>query len=115
MATNGRRQIDEDEDIIDVDDSSLQTNQANYAWEEEYKRSWDVLQEDEHGRGKANCQAKGVYYRVTALFFQVAEGKQEIIQLPLKYPVTKKGQGHCAARNPHIRIDQEFNRFSDIS
>lgn len=50
MATNGRRQIDEDdEDIIDVDDSSLQTNQANYAWEEEYKRSWDVLQEDEHG------------------------------------------------------------------
>ncbi|KAF9974790.1 hypothetical protein BGZ73_001724 [Actinomortierella ambigua] len=49
MASNGRRQIVEDEDIIDVDDSSLQTNQANYAWEEEYKRSWDVLQEDEHG------------------------------------------------------------------
>ncbi|KAG0348122.1 hypothetical protein BG004_006025 [Podila humilis] len=50
MATNGRRQIvEDDEDIIDVDDSSLQNNQANYAWEEEYKRSWDVLQEDEHG------------------------------------------------------------------
>ncbi|KAF9082047.1 hypothetical protein BGX29_001544 [Mortierella sp. GBA35] len=50
MATNGRRQmVEDDEDIIDVDDSSLQNNQANYAWEEEYKRSWDVLQEDEHG------------------------------------------------------------------
>jgi len=50
MATNGRRNAPEDdEDFIDVDDSSLQTNQANYAWEEEYKRSWDVLQEDEHG------------------------------------------------------------------
>jgi transcription initiation factor TFIIH subunit 2 len=50
MATNGRRQmVEDDEDIIDVDDSSLMNNQANYAWEEEYKRSWDVLQEDEHG------------------------------------------------------------------
>lgn len=41
--------FEDDEDIIDVDDSSLMNNQANYAWEEEYKRSWDVLQEDEHG------------------------------------------------------------------
>jgi len=41
--------VEDDEDIIDVDDSSLMNNQANYAWEEEYKRSWDVLQEDEHG------------------------------------------------------------------
>ncbi|KAG0328748.1 hypothetical protein BGZ99_004608 [Dissophora globulifera] len=50
MATNGRRQVEkDDDDFVDVDDSSLQTNQANYAWEEEYKRSWDVLQEDEHG------------------------------------------------------------------
>lgn len=50
MATNGRRQVvEDDDDIIDVDDSSLQNNQAGYAWEEEYKRSWDVLQEDEHG------------------------------------------------------------------
>ncbi|KAI8089180.1 Ssl1-like-domain-containing protein [Halteromyces radiatus] len=44
-----------DDEYIDIDDT-LDTNQdeergkGGYAWEEEYKRSWDVLQEDAEGR-----------------------------------------------------------------
>ena len=26
------------------------TNNGNYSWEEQYKRSWDVIQEDQNGR-----------------------------------------------------------------
>ncbi|CAG8746846.1 6970_t:CDS:2, partial [Acaulospora morrowiae] len=38
------------EDFIDIDDEAQNANQqTGYAWEEEYKRSWDVLQEDEDG------------------------------------------------------------------
>ncbi|KAI9315170.1 Ssl1-like-domain-containing protein [Dichotomocladium elegans] len=40
-----------DEEYIDVDGTQDEdTGKAGYAWEEEYKRSWDVLQEDEEGR-----------------------------------------------------------------
>ena len=42
-----------DEEYIDIDDTFNQDDDAGnggYAWEEEYKRSWDVLQEDEEGR-----------------------------------------------------------------
>ncbi|KAG0823948.1 hypothetical protein G6F62_006536 [Rhizopus arrhizus] len=42
-----------DEDYIDIDDTYDEhqddTNTGGYAWEEEYKRSWDVLQEDAEG------------------------------------------------------------------
>ncbi|KAL7321186.1 hypothetical protein PS15m_000984 [Mucor circinelloides] len=44
-----------DEDYIDIDDT-YDANQdddagnGGYAWEEEYKRSWDILQEDSEGR-----------------------------------------------------------------
>ncbi|CEP09348.1 hypothetical protein [Parasitella parasitica] len=44
-----------DDDYIDVDDT-YDANQdddvgnGGYAWEEEYKRSWDILQEDSEGR-----------------------------------------------------------------
>ncbi|CAI2167815.1 9146_t:CDS:2 [Funneliformis geosporum] len=45
------------EEFIDVDDE-IQTNtqQTGYAWEEEYKRSWDVLQEDEDGSLKRTVE-----------------------------------------------------------
>ncbi|KAI8145246.1 Ssl1-like-domain-containing protein [Fennellomyces sp. T-0311] len=44
-----------DEEYIDIDDTfdgnqDDDAGKAGYAWEEEYKRSWDVLQEDEEGR-----------------------------------------------------------------
>ncbi|ORX66613.1 Ssl1-domain-containing protein [Linderina pennispora] len=42
----------EDEDYIDIDDTGpegLKGADGGYAWEEEYKRSWDVIQEDESG------------------------------------------------------------------
>ncbi|CAG8598266.1 10467_t:CDS:2, partial [Diversispora eburnea] len=36
--------------FIDIDDETQNVNQqSGYVWEEEYKRSWDVLQEDEDG------------------------------------------------------------------
>jgi len=38
------------EEYIDIDDEAqAEQQQPAYAWEEEYKRSWDVLQEDEDG------------------------------------------------------------------
>lgn len=45
-----RKQVDED--YIDIDDTYDGNNDGNegYAWEEEYKRSWDILQEDSEGR-----------------------------------------------------------------
>lgn len=42
-----------DDDYIDVDDTydpNQEEGKGGYAWEEEYKRSWDVLQEDSEGR-----------------------------------------------------------------
>lgn len=44
-----------DDDYIDIDDTydGNQDDDAGtggYAWEEEYKRSWDILQEDAEGR-----------------------------------------------------------------
>lgn len=44
-----------DDEYIDIDDTldgahDDDTGKASYSWEEEYKRSWDVLQEDEEGR-----------------------------------------------------------------
>ncbi|CAG8789587.1 42522_t:CDS:2 [Gigaspora margarita] len=42
--------INSNEELIDIDDEAQNANQQiGYAWEEEYKRSWDVLQEDEDG------------------------------------------------------------------
>lgn len=44
-----------DDDYIDIDDTydgnhDDDAGNGGYAWEEEYKRSWDVLQEDAEGR-----------------------------------------------------------------
>ncbi|KAI8977409.1 Ssl1-like-domain-containing protein [Mycotypha africana] len=44
-----------DEEYIDIDDTyggahDEEPGNGGYAWEEEYKRSWDVLQEDAEGR-----------------------------------------------------------------
>ncbi|ORX51676.1 TFIIH basal transcription factor complex, subunit SSL1 [Hesseltinella vesiculosa] len=43
-----------DEDYVDIDDTLDNTQddvgKGGYSWEEEYKRSWDVLQEDAEGR-----------------------------------------------------------------
>ena len=45
------------EEFIDVDDEIQNTTQqTGYAWEEEYKRSWDVLQEDEDGSLKRTVE-----------------------------------------------------------
>ncbi|CAG8509681.1 14256_t:CDS:2 [Acaulospora colombiana] len=38
-----------EEDFIDDDETQNANQQTGYAWEEEYKRSWDVLKEDEDG------------------------------------------------------------------
>lgn len=78
--------VEDDEDIIDVDDSSLMNNQANYAWEEEYKRSWDVLQEDEHGSlaGVVNSlqqAAKRKRYIYVLLPVHVMESQQQLRRL----------------------------------
>ncbi|PVU86692.1 hypothetical protein BB560_006624 [Smittium megazygosporum] len=35
---------------MDYTDNPLKDQQAGYTWEEEYKRSWDTLQEDETGK-----------------------------------------------------------------
>ncbi|KAL1914932.1 uncharacterized protein VTP21DRAFT_7848 [Calcarisporiella thermophila] len=44
------REEDEHIDVDDtIDDSQHNTQQVGYSWEEEYKRSWDIVQEDEHG------------------------------------------------------------------
>lgn len=44
-----------DDEYIDIDDTfdgnqDDDAGKGGYSWEEEYKRSWDVLQEDEEGR-----------------------------------------------------------------
>ncbi|KAJ2242117.1 hypothetical protein GGH97_004044, partial [Coemansia sp. RSA 475] len=42
----------DDDDYIDIDDTGpegLKGADGGYAWEEEYKRSWDVIQEDASG------------------------------------------------------------------
>lgn len=44
-----------DDEYIDIDDTfdgnqDEDAGKGGYSWEEEYKRSWDVLQEDEEGR-----------------------------------------------------------------
>ncbi|RIA95487.1 Ssl1-like-domain-containing protein [Glomus cerebriforme] len=45
------------EEYIDIDDEIQTTaQQTGYAWEEEYKRSWDVLQEDEDGSLKRTVE-----------------------------------------------------------
>jgi transcription initiation factor TFIIH subunit 2 len=45
------------EEYIDIDDENQNTaQQTGYAWEEEYKRSWDVLQEDEDGSLKRTVE-----------------------------------------------------------
>ncbi|KAJ2803914.1 hypothetical protein H4R20_002704 [Coemansia guatemalensis] len=44
--------VDDDDDYIDIDDTGpegLKGADGGYAWEEEYKRSWDVIQEDASG------------------------------------------------------------------
>ncbi|KAJ2880984.1 hypothetical protein IWW38_005865, partial [Coemansia aciculifera] len=43
---------DDDADYVDIDDTGpgdLKGADGGYAWEEEYKRSWDVIQEDASG------------------------------------------------------------------
>lgn len=53
MASSSRKPP---EDFIDIDDSQVDVHgsedppQKGYDWEQEYKRSWDVLQEDSEGR-----------------------------------------------------------------
>ncbi|KAI9500522.1 Ssl1-like-domain-containing protein [Coemansia spiralis] len=51
MATKNNEPADED-DYIDIDDTGpegLKGADGGYAWEEEYKRSWDAIQEDDSG------------------------------------------------------------------
>ncbi|CAB4428027.1 unnamed protein product [Rhizophagus irregularis] len=51
------KQYKQTEEYIDVDDEIQNTaQQTGYAWEEEYKRSWDVLQEDEDGSLKRTVE-----------------------------------------------------------
>ncbi|CAH1757234.1 13968_t:CDS:2 [Entrophospora sp. SA101] len=47
------------EDLIDVDDEALNITRAGggYSWEEEYRRSWDVIQEDEDGSLKRTVES----------------------------------------------------------
>lgn len=48
-----------DEDYIDIDDTGpegLKGADGGYAWEEEYKRSWDVIQEDAQGSIQSSIQ-----------------------------------------------------------
>ncbi|KAJ2808354.1 hypothetical protein H4S07_003431 [Coemansia furcata] len=48
----GNKEPADDEDYIDIDDTGpgdLKGADGGYAWEEEYKRSWDVIQEDASG------------------------------------------------------------------
>jgi transcription initiation factor TFIIH subunit 2 len=49
MASKGKRKVN-DEQYMNIDDDAQADNeQSSYAWEEEYKRSWDVIQEDKDG------------------------------------------------------------------
>ncbi|KAJ2464185.1 hypothetical protein GGI02_005051, partial [Coemansia sp. RSA 2322] len=51
MAKDNTDMVDEDEDV-DIDDTGpggMKGADGGYAWEEEYKRSWDMIQEDESG------------------------------------------------------------------
>ncbi|KAJ1769331.1 hypothetical protein LPJ74_004158 [Coemansia sp. RSA 1843] len=51
MAIKNNEPIDDD-DYIDIDDTGpegLKGADGGYAWEEEYKRSWDAIQEDDSG------------------------------------------------------------------
>ncbi|KAJ1728904.1 hypothetical protein LPJ61_003790 [Coemansia biformis] len=51
MARPGNEPTDDD-DYIDIDDTEpegLKGADGGYSWEEEYKRSWDVIQEDANG------------------------------------------------------------------
>ncbi|KAJ2722528.1 hypothetical protein GGI07_003235 [Coemansia sp. Benny D115] len=44
--------VEDEDDFIDIDDTGpegLKGADGGYAWEEEYKRSWDVIQEDASG------------------------------------------------------------------
>ncbi|CAB4383312.1 TFIIH basal transcription factor complex, subunit SSL1 [Rhizophagus irregularis] len=51
------KQYKQTEEYIDVDDEIQNTaQQTGYSWEEEYKRSWDVLQEDEDGSLKRTVE-----------------------------------------------------------
>ncbi|KAJ2041756.1 hypothetical protein IW146_007922 [Coemansia sp. RSA 922] len=48
----GIKEPTDDDDYIDIDDTGpgdLKGADGGYAWEEEYKRSWDVIQEDASG------------------------------------------------------------------
>ena len=36
-------------DYVDVETEEKTLNNPGYAWEEQYKRSWDVIQEDAEG------------------------------------------------------------------
>ncbi|KAJ1945255.1 hypothetical protein GGF37_001787, partial [Kickxella alabastrina] len=50
--TNPTNEAMEEDDYIDIDDTGpegLKGADGGYAWEEEYKRSWDVIQEDASG------------------------------------------------------------------
>jgi len=40
----------DDHDEMDVQRMPQQTEGGGYAWEEQYKRSWDVIQEDASGQ-----------------------------------------------------------------
>ncbi|KAJ2692121.1 hypothetical protein H4R19_006220 [Coemansia spiralis] len=51
MARTGKEPAEDDEyiDIDDAEPEGLKGADGGYAWEEEYKRSWDVIQEDASG------------------------------------------------------------------
>jgi transcription initiation factor TFIIH subunit 2 len=55
VSMSGRKAKKDDDEYVDIDDAidtheNEDAQQGGYSWEEEYKRSWDVLQEDAEGR-----------------------------------------------------------------
>jgi hypothetical protein len=59
-------------------DPNRQVASTGYAWEEEYKRSWDILQEDEDGSIKHIVQQ---LQQTRKRYFELNQGKLSKINL----------------------------------
>lgn len=74
-----------DEDYIDIDDTyDEQQDEAatgGYSWEEEYKRSWDVLQEDAEGNLSSVVSQLQQQRKRRRLFFHTFKRKNKKIKL----------------------------------
>lgn len=71
-----------DEDYIDIDDTyDEQQDEAatgGYSWEEEYKRSWDVLQEDAEGNLSSVVSQLQQQRKRRRFFFTLLKEKNKI-------------------------------------